>query len=134
MTNSPPFAAYIDTSVPMAIHYNEPAGVGIARRLNNVQMMMSSPILEAELLWATDNDGLPDIRRQTARFLWVMPHDTPTVEIGRVHRVANLEPLRLWHLAIALQAKRHLPGLAFMTLDEQQQSAAQELGFDLYLS
>lgn len=134
MTNRPPFAAYIDTSVPMAIHYNERAGVEIARRLNNVQIMMSSPILEAELLRATGNDRVPDILRRITRFLWVMPNAIPSAEMSRVHRVANLEPLRLWHLTIALQAKQHLPSLAFMTLDEQQQSAARDLGFDLYLA
>ncbi len=49
-------------------------------------------------------------------------------EIAAIAGVANLPAARLWHLAVALFFDELLPGLAFITLDEQQETVARELG------
>ena len=56
-------------------------------------------------------------------------------EMGAVSEIVTLLTLPLWHLASAMyvQQRRSLTGrqfrLAFITLDEQQETAAGELGF-----
>lgn len=59
---------------------------------------------------------------------WIMPNRPLADEIAAIAGVANLPAARLWHLAVALFFDELLPGLAFITLDEQQETVARELG------
>ena len=68
-----------------------------------------------------DDDMLSSIR-------WIMPNRRLDAEMAAVLRIAQLQPSRLWHLATALFFAELVPGLAFVTLDEQQETAARDLG------
>ena len=68
-----------------------------------------------------DDDILADIR-------WIMPNRPLASEMATIDGVANLPAGRLWHLATALFFAELIPSLAFITLDEQQETAARELG------
>ena len=59
----------------------------------------------------------------------IMPNRRLDAEMGTVLAVAHLEPIRLWHLATALFFAKLIPSLVFITLDEQQETVARELGF-----
>ena len=60
---------------------------------------------------------------------WIMPNRRLDTEMTAVLTVANLPAARVWHIAVALFFAELAPGLGFITLDEQQETAARELGF-----
>ncbi len=130
MTTTPPGSvAYVDTTALAPISAGEePVAESIRRKLENFRYLMSANLLEAELRTAfalegrvLDDDMLSSIR-------WIMPNRRLDAEMVEVLRTAQLPPVRLWHLAVALFFNELVPGLVFVTLDEQQETAARELG------
>ena len=122
-------AAYVDATALLPVTYGEePVAEIIRRKLEGFRYLLSANLLEAELRVAFalegrefDDDVLSSIR-------WIMPNRRLDAEIAAVLRTAQLQPVRLWHLAVALFFNDLVPGLVFVTLDEQQETAAGDLG------
>ena len=122
-------AAYVDTTALLPVTYGEePVAESIRLKLEGFRYLLSANLLEAEMRAAFavegrefDDDVLSSIR-------WIMPNRRLDAELAAVLRTAQLQPIRLWHLATALFFTELVPGLAFVTLDEQQETAARDLG------
>ena len=125
-------AAYVDTTGLNPISAGEePVAESMRRKLENFRYLLSANLLEAEIRVAFaaegrefDDDVLSSIR-------WIMPNRRLDAEMSAVLQTAQLQPARLWHLAVALFFAELVPGLAFVTLDEQQETAARDLGLTI---
>ena len=121
--------AYVDTTalIPIA-NQEQPVAGAIRRQLEGFQVLLSANLLDAELREVFEREGRPFAPGTLADIRWIMPNRPLAGEIAAVAGVANLPAARLWHLAVALFFDELLPGLAFITLDEQQETVARELG------
>lgn len=121
--------AYVDTTalVPIANEEQPVAGV-ILQRLERFQLLLSANLIEAELRAMLEADGRAFDRALLRGMNWIMPNRPLADEMATVAAVANLPAARLWHLAVALFFAELVPGLVFITLDEQQEAAARDLG------
>ena len=132
MTPPAPQAAYVDGSALIPMLFRErPVGDAVRQRLQRHRMLISSNFLEAELRVEFrqaqldyDPTSLPSVE-------WVVPDRPLDAEMEVIVEAANLGVARLWHLANAVYIHQQLGGLpmAFITLDEQQETVAIELGF-----
>ena len=127
--------AYVDPSalIPM-IFGEQPEATRI--RLERFPILLSSTLLNAELR-ATfkreqqtfDSSLISEINQ------WITPDRRLDDEMAFILEIVSLPALPLWHLASAMyfQQRQSLTGrqfrLAFITLDEEQEGAAGELGF-----
>ena len=122
-------AAYVDSSAVVAVARAEPAAHLMAQRLAGFSGWVSSNLLEAEVHAAFARER----QAFNADFLegieWVFPDRPLSSEIAAVLQAGYLRGADLWHVACALYAARTMPGLAFVTLDQRQQSVAAGLGF-----
>ena len=105
-------------------------------RLTRFPILLSSALLDAELRVAFGRQGQtfdPSLVSEIDR--WVTPSRRLDREMDSILEIVSLPALPLWHLATAMyfQQRQSLTGrqfrLAFVTLDEQQETAARELGF-----
>ena len=122
-------AAYVDTTALLPVTYGEePVADSIQRKLEGFRYLLSANLLEAEMraAFATEGREFDDDVLSSVR--WIMPNRRLDAEMAAVLRTARLQPIRLWHLATALFFAELVPGLAFVTLDEQQETAARDLG------
>ena len=121
--------AYVDTTalVPVANEEQPVAGV-IRRRLEGFQVLLSANLIEAELRAMLERDGRPFDRDLLVGIRWILPNRPLADEMAAIADIANLPAARLWHLAVALFFAELIPGLVFITLDEQQEAAARDLG------
>ena len=132
MTPQPPSIAYVDSSSLVPLVFGERrAGDAITWRLRQYWTLLSSNLLEAELRVAfrqAQQDFDPIL---LSNITWVMPDRALDAELADTLAVANLRPAQLWHLANAVYIRQRLGGLpmAFITLDEQQETVAVEFGF-----
>lgn len=122
--------AYVDTSTLVAIAFGEPGGAEMATELEGYERLVSSNLLEAELL-ATflregEGTGLED---HLARFTWILPNRPLGAEMRQVGRHGCVKGADLWHLACALFLVDTPEDLAFVTLDRRQHEIATKLGF-----
>ena len=121
--------AYVDTTALIPIANQEQPVVGaIRRQLEGFQVLLSANLLEAELRDVFERERQPFDSNVLSDIRWIMPNRPLAGEMASIVGVANLPAARLWHLAVALFFDEVLPGLAFITLDEQQETAARELG------
>ena len=130
-----PLLAYVDPSaVTPLISGDLPVETRI--RLERFPILVSSTLLDAELRAAFQDEQQtysPSLASVIGR--WVLPNRRLDEELATVSEIVALPALPLWHLASAmyLQQRQSLTGrqyrLAFITLDEQQETAARELGF-----
>lgn len=122
--------AYVDTSCLVAVAFDEPGARQAARRLERVDRLFSSNLLEAELRSALLREGVEgDGRELTAGITWVFPNRPLTREIDRVTDMGYLRGADLWHLACALFLANDPGEIAFVTLDGRQGEVAAKLGF-----
>ncbi len=126
-----PPAAYVDTTaLPPIAFGGEPAGGAVQRRLNDFPYLLSSNLLEAELRVVFRHEGIGFDINSIAGVNWVFPNRRLDVEMATVLEYAYLSPARVWHLAAAMFFRGVLEDeLAFITLDEEQETVAGELGF-----
>ena len=105
-------------------------------RLERFPILVSSTLLDAELRAAFQDERQtysPPLASVIDR--WVLPNRRLDEEMASISEIVSLQPLPLWHLACAMyfQQRQSLTSrqyrLAFITLDEQQETAARELGF-----
>ena len=129
---TPPYAgsAYVDSSVLLAIAFDEPSAPEMERRLAGFPRLVSSNLLEAEMRAVFARGGRafepPDL---LSRIEWVLPTRPLGPELADALRAGYLRGADLWHIATALYAARSVPGLAFVTLDRRQGGVAAALGF-----
>lgn len=128
--------AYLDptTLIPI-IFEEEPVDTVTQERLDKFPMLMSSNFLETELRVAFERAGESFDPRCLSGIEWVLPNRRLGAEMARLQALASLSPARMWHLANAMYLASRLSltsrraALAFITLDEQQETVARELGF-----
>ena len=130
------FVAYLDPTALIPIIFGEePVGSVTQERLDNFPILMSSNFLETELRVAFERAGVIFDPDWLSGIEWVLPNRDLGAEMARLQDFASLSPARMWHLANAMYLAGRLSltsrrtGLAFITLDEQQETAANELGF-----
>lgn len=123
--------AYIDTSCLLAITFEEPGQQKVVVALTDYDELFSSNLLEAELLAATQREGvvLPRVEA-LKRLIWVWPDRPLTPEFERILSRGYLRGADLWHLASALYLRDKIGFTDFLTLDKKQAQLAQRLDFE----
>ena len=93
---------------------------------------MSSDFLETELRVAFMREQEDFDTSSVSSIAWIFPNRKMNAEMERVLEISELSPARVWHLATALFFAEVLQSeMAFITLDEQQETVARELGFPI---
>ena len=128
--------AYLDPTALIPIIFGEePVGTVTQERLDKFPALMSSNFLETELRVAFERAGENFDPRWLSGIEWVLPNRRLGAEMARLQALVSLSSARMWHLANAmyLASRQSLTSrqfrLAFITPDEQQETAARELGF-----
>lgn len=129
MTPSYAGGAYVDSSVLLAIAFDEPTAPEMTQRLADFPRLVSSNLLEAEVRSGLAREGGALEPPLMSRIRWIMPTRPLGPEISDALRAGYLRGADLWHIATALYAARSVPGLAFVTLDRRQGGVAAALGF-----
>jgi predicted nucleic acid-binding protein len=122
-------AAYVDTSVLVAILFDEPGGKAAATRLARYDEVFSSNLLEAELaaVCAREKAEMPVELRTSIS--WILPDRALSDEIAVTLAAGYVRGADLWHLACALYLAEDPGAIAFLTLDERQREVAKKMGF-----
>ena len=121
--------AYVDTSVLVAIAFDERAGQPMARRLGRFSALLASNLLEAELRAACARENCTFAEALLADLKWVFPDRSLGPELGTVLTAVYLRGADLWHLACALYVTASPRDISFLTLDHRQRLVAGTLGF-----
>ncbi len=93
--------AYVDTSVLMAIAFDEPGAAALARRLDEFTRLVSSNLLEAELraAFAREEGAFPE--GAFAGIDWILPDRPLAPELAAALEAGYLWGADLWHAASA---------------------------------
>ncbi len=121
--------AYVDTSVPLAIAFQERDAAAVRRRLESFDLLVTSNLLEAELRAALRREEAPSDAPLLNRISWMSPQRPLSPEITVVLGAGQLRGADLWHLACALYLAPSPRDLSFLTLDTRQVAVAEKLGF-----
>ncbi len=121
--------AYVDTSVLVALAFEEPDGAGMRNRLKEFSRLLSSNLLEAELRAACAREASNFSESLVANLTWVLPDRSLAPELAAVLNAGYLRGADLWHVASALYVAPAPGDLSFVTLDKRQRSVAATLGF-----
>ena len=122
--------AYVDTSVALAIAFNEPGWERHAERLREFSEVRSSNLLESEARSAFAREGMAFQSWVLDGIQWVLPSRSLSAEIETALSAGYLRGADLHHVATALYIAAGEPGrVAFVTLDSSQGDVADELGF-----
>jgi predicted nucleic acid-binding protein len=122
-------AAYVDSSCLVAIRFDEAGGRAMSKRLESLDLIFSSNLLEAEFLAALAREHAEDDNGLLDRLTWILPTRRLGAEITRILRAGYLRGPDLWHLATALYLVEEPAELPFITLDARQREVAAVLGF-----
>ncbi len=127
--------AYLDPTALIPIVFGEePVGAATQERLNRFPVLVSSNLLEAELRGRFEREGQLFDLDWLSGIEWVQPRGSLGSEMDRIQALTSLSPIRMWHLANAVHLASRLSltnrraDLAFITLNEQQEAAARDLG------
>lgn len=121
--------AYIDSSVIVAMAFEEHGASAVARRLKSFSSVFSAPLLEAEFRSAVRREAREVDSGLLTAVVWVHPDRPLSPEIARVLEAGYVRGADCWHLATALYLKSDTGNLVFLTLDQRQRTVAQALGF-----
>jgi predicted nucleic acid-binding protein len=122
--------AYVDTSCLVAIAFAEAGATKVAGRLERMDRLFASNLLEAELRSALAREGLSsDPAELLSGLTWVYPNRPLSGEFERIAVEGYVKGADLWHLACALFLAPEPKDLAFLTLDKRQEAVARKLGF-----
>lgn len=121
--------AYVDTSVVVALTFEEPGGARTKQRLEGFSRLLSSNLLEAELRAACAREACGFSESLVANLTWVLPDRSLAPELAAALTAGYLRGADLWHVASALYVAPSPADLCFLTLDERQRSVAATLGF-----
>ena len=129
--------ACIDTSVVLALAFNEPSADWVADELQRNDVVLASNVLAAEVAAACVRERVEFDPQLLKSISWVLPDRPLEREIAHVASTGYVRGADLWHLATALflrsdrvaSTEEPLPRIAFVTLDTMQREAATRLGF-----
>lgn len=121
--------AYVDTSVLVAIAFEERDGQRMARRLAAFSGLLASNLLEAELRAACARENCAFADALLTDLKWVFPDRSLGPELGEILAAGYLRGADLWHLACALYVTPAPGEMSFLTLDRRQRLVARALGF-----
>ena len=121
--------AYVDASCLVAVAFGEPGFEAVVDRLDGVDQLVSSNLLEAEVRAALEREEVPADGRLFDRLSWVLPDRPLTAEIQAVLEAGYLRGADLWHVACALYLSPVPSELVFLTEDRQQSAVVAALGF-----
>ncbi len=122
--------AYVDSSVVVAIAFNEPGAVELRQRLIAFTDVVASNLVEAEFHSVCRRE-----RREVSRVIldqikWVSASRPLRQEIARVLAAGYVRGADCFHLANALFLAPDSVGVTFLTLDQRQRDVATALGFE----
>lgn len=127
--------AYLDpTALIPVVFGEEPVVAATQERLNHFPILVSSNLLEAELRAEFEREGQSFDPDWLLGIEWIQPRGSLGSEMDRIQAFAGLSPTRMWHLANAvyfadrLSLARRRAELAFISLDEEQETVARDLG------
>jgi predicted nucleic acid-binding protein len=121
--------AYVDTSCLVAIALGERGSEQVAGELDAFDGLLSSSLLEAELLATLAREDVGEEPAFLGAIGWVLPDRPLSREIRRVLAAGRGRGADVLHLATALYVAEDPRELTFATLDQRQQELAQTLGF-----
>ncbi|MEO5588545.1 MAG: PIN domain-containing protein [Gemmatimonadaceae bacterium] len=123
--------AYVDTSCIVSIAFGERGAKAVRKRLGEFDELVSSNLLEAELMSAFAREGVTMDVDMLSSISWVIPDRTLTEEISSVLTAGYVRGADCWHLATALFLADDTAELSFVSLDKHQLKIAGALGFSL---
>ena len=125
---------FVDSSVLVAIAFEEPGAQDLRSRLAAFDELLASPLLEAELASALAREETEANAANAAHLLeplhFLLPQRRLTAEIETSVQAGGLRGADLLHIATALFAAPKA-GLVFLTLDSKQREVASRLGFEV---
>ncbi len=121
--------AYVDTSCLVTIAFGETGSAALARRLQAFDDLVSSNLLEAELLATFARERVKPDTDLVGAISWIIPDRPLRPEIAHVLEYGYVRGADCWHLATALYLAGEPSTISFLTLDQRQQTVALELGF-----
>lgn len=122
-------AAYVDSSVIVAIAFEERSWGEVDRQIGAFDNLWASNLLEAEVRAAYARTGIAFDVKVLSGMRWIIPDRPLTSEISMVTKTGYVKGADLWHLATALYMTPDPSQVAFITLDERQGEVARALGF-----
>ena len=123
--------AFVDTSIVVALEFEEHGGVEHAERMNGFSELHSSNLLEAEVRAAFARERRRFDPSILARIEWIFPSRPLSAEMATVLQAGYLRGADLWHVSVALYMARNPAEMCFLTLDQRQRETAASLGFDV---
>jgi|CXWL01.1.fsa_nt_gi uncharacterized protein with PIN domain len=120
--------AYLDTSVVVAIRFNQAGAERFRDALTSFELY-ASPLLEAEWRSALRREQVEPNLAELELVQWVFQERTLSGELERVFAAGYVRGADAWHLATALFLAQEPSELTFLTLDDRQRAVAQALGF-----
>ena len=122
---------FVDSSVLVAIAFEEPGAQDLRSRLAAFDELLASPLLEAELASALAREETEATAAHLLEPLhFLLPQRRLTAEIESSLQAGALRGADLLHVATALFAAPKA-GLVFLTLDSKQREVAARLGFEV---
>lgn len=120
---------FLDSSVLIAIAFNEPTAAAARRRLLAAGRVLAAPLLDAEVRAAFRREERAVDEALLAPIAWIHPNRVLSAEIARVLNLGYLRGADCWHLASALFAAPIPSDATFLTFDTRQRAVAKALGF-----
>lgn len=124
--------AFLDTSCVTAIAFGEEGAAAIKRRIATFELLVASPLLEAEGRAAFRRercDATAELDALLEPIHWVIPDRPLSAEITAVLEAGYVKGAGCWHLATALYLASDPGEMTFLTLDGRQGAVARALGF-----
>ena len=121
--------AYLDTSVLLAIVFDEPDAHALEQRVGEYTRLTASNLLEAEVRSAYARSALQFTPSLEYSIEWINPQRTLGPELERALDTGSLRGADLWHVACALYLSPDPGQLTFVTLDQRQRAVAATLAF-----
>ncbi len=123
--------AYVDSSLLLAVAFREEEHERHITRLESTQRLVSSNLLEAEVLSALLREMAFGVPPLLGRIEWIFPDRGLTREIERTLAVGRLRGADLWHVATALYLAPDAAEMIFLTADKRQRDVAAAVGFQV---
>ncbi len=121
--------AYVDSSVLVAITFQEERSAKLQDWLNGFDRLTCSNLVEAEVKSACARERIELVTAFMNDIVWLFPDRPISSEIARVLTAGYLRGADLWHVATALYFASEPEDMAFLTLDIRQRDIAEALGF-----
>ena len=122
-------AAFVDTSVLLAIAFREPDFEAVAERLSGFETVYACELLEAELRSAYRRENMALESAVLDKLTVIQQLQPLREEMIRVLAAGYLRGADCFHVAMAMSLAPDPRELTFLTLDKRQREVAAALGF-----